>query len=616
MLGPIFNREALTVPRHSRHYLLRSLYLALLLITGVTFWQTLYGWGKAVTIGDVSHFGILFFQLLAFFQLTLVIFFSSLLAAAAVAQEKDRRTFILLLMTDLRNSELVLGKLLGSLMQISILLVAALPVLASTVLLGGTTFIQVLDAFLVLLGSALAAGSLGCLIALWRDRTFQTLAGTVLGLVLYLVVVTGIGLIPASSDWEPRIKFIQQCLNPYLVLIRILNPVEGTAIALVSLPFFLSMLALSAAINAFGIVMLRVWNPSNERSLGPEAVAEDETEEELRAGRNRHAAPGQVREVWENPISWREIMTRAYGRKPLVIKGLFLVVIGFLIWQAIVTLPPDPLRASRFDLAKSLVPMMVLSFLLINAQAVTSITSERDLGALELLLVTELTPYEFIFGKLWGVLWNVKEMIVPPLVFLIWLAWKGYIPGETFVFVIFTTLVLILFNIALGLHVGLRRVNTRVAIGLSLGTIFFIFVCTFLCIYLINIGGRFEYQFTNFIFFLVIGIGGLWLVLSGDKPSTALLIASILCPVGLFYAITNVMVGNVRTGLGGDPLWPFLVTVFGFGFTIAAIAVPLLSEFHVTIGASIPQEDEEGEKARFQSKRRDASPREELALTK
>src|SRR5438270_718088 len=34
--------------------------------------------------------------------------------------------------------------------------------------------------------TALAAGSLGALIALWRDRTFQALALTVLFLVLYL----------------------------------------------------------------------------------------------------------------------------------------------------------------------------------------------------------------------------------------------------------------------------------------------------------------------------------------------------------------------------------------------------------------------------------------------
>lgn len=604
MLGPIFNREALTVPRHSRHYLVRSLYLGLLLVTGITFWQTLYGWGKTVTLGDYSHFGVLYFQLLCFLQLTLVIFFSSLFAAAAVAQEKDRRTFILLLMTDLRNYELVLGKLLGSLMQISILLVAALPVLGAAVLLGGTTFLQVVDAFLILFGSALAAGSLGCLIALWRDRTFQTLAVTVLGLVLYLVIVEGIGLLSNSfPQYEATITTIRECLNPYRVLVRILSPTSQQLLALLSLPFFLTMLGITVVINLISVSMLRVWNPSNERMRGPDEVA-DESESELKSGRDRHAAPGKVREVWENPVAWREIATRAYGRRPLVIKALFLVVIGFLIWSAVRSLQhPDgtfrsPEEVSRFSLAFTLVPMMVLSLILVNAQAVTSITSERDLGALELLLVTELSPSEFIFGKLWGILYNAKEMIVPPLLFICWLGWMGYIPLETFFFVMTATLVLMTFIIALGLHVALSRVNTRLSIGLSLGTVFFIFVCTFLCIYLIQIGGQFEVQITNFAFFLFIGIGGLWMVLTGEKPSAALTLASILCPLGLFYAITNVMVGNVRTmGHGaGDALWPFLVVVGAFGFTIAAIAIPLLSEFHVAIAASVAADDEEVER--------------------
>lgn len=612
MLGPIFNREALTVPRHARHYLIRSLFLGLLLVTGVTFWQTLYGWGKTITLGDYSHFGVLFFQLLSFLQLTLVIFFSSLFAAAAVAQEKDRRTFVLLLMTDLRNYELVLGKLLGSLMQISILLVAALPVLGAAVLLGGTTFLQVIDAFLVLFGTALAAGSLGCLIALWRDRTFQTLAVTVLGIVLYLVMVEGIGLLAASfPQHEETINFVRECLNPYRVLVRILSPNSQNLLALLSLPFFFTMIAIAIVINLTSVMMLRVWNPSNERGRGPEGEAEDESEKELESGRDRHAAPGRVRAVWENPVAWREIATRAYGTRPLVIKALFLVVIGFLIWSAVRSLQlPDgsfrsPDSVSRFSLAFSLVPMMVLSFILVNAQAVTSITSERDLGALELLLVTQLTPAEFIFGKMRGILYNAKEMILPPLLFLVWLAFMGYLPLEIFFFVLITTLVLLTFIITLGLHVALSRVNTRLSIGMSLGTVFFIFVCTFLCIYLIQIGGQFEVQITNFAFFLFIGIGGLWIVLSGDKPSSALLLASILCPVGLFYAITNVMVGNVRTQGGGDALWPFLVVVGAFGFTIAAMAVPLLSEFHVAIAASVAVDDEESERARLTATKRD-----------
>ena len=44
------------------------------------------------------------------------------MAASAVSLEKDRRTFILLLITDLRSYEIVLGKLFGSLLQIGLLL--------------------------------------------------------------------------------------------------------------------------------------------------------------------------------------------------------------------------------------------------------------------------------------------------------------------------------------------------------------------------------------------------------------------------------------------------------------------------------------------------------------
>ena len=43
--------------------------------------------------------------------------------------------------------------------------------------------------------TAIAAGSLGALVALWRERTFQALALAVLALVFYLLIVQGIGLV-------------------------------------------------------------------------------------------------------------------------------------------------------------------------------------------------------------------------------------------------------------------------------------------------------------------------------------------------------------------------------------------------------------------------------------
>ena len=50
----------------------------------------------------------------------------------------------------------------------------------------------------------------------------------------------------------------------------------------------------------------------------------------------------------------------------------------------------------------------------------------------------------------------------------------------------------------LGLHVALRTENSRLAIINTLGTVFFLSVGTLICIYLILINGRFEYQWLSF----------------------------------------------------------------------------------------------------------------------
>jgi hypothetical protein len=50
---------------------------------------------------------------------------------------------------------------------------------------------------------------------------------------------------------------------------------------------------------------------------------------------------------------------------------------------------------------------------------------EHILEALDLLLVTDLTPAEFIFSKLGGICWNTKEFLLPPLVLAVIYACRG-----------------------------------------------------------------------------------------------------------------------------------------------------------------------------------------------
>ena len=46
MLGPIFGREWLTLPRRGRHYTARTAYLGLLWVLGLTAWQATVGWNQ------------------------------------------------------------------------------------------------------------------------------------------------------------------------------------------------------------------------------------------------------------------------------------------------------------------------------------------------------------------------------------------------------------------------------------------------------------------------------------------------------------------------------------------------------------------------------------------
>ena len=219
-------------------------------------------------------------------------------------------------------------------------------------------------------------------------------------------------------------------------------------------------------INLVAIALVRVWNPSREampRTAEEETPAKEtifDTEERLSEaaasssawhypfGRTRLRAigtaavrcqtaadaavsqrrenarpPSRTRRVWDNPIIWREIRTWAYGRKILFIRLAYLVLFalaaGSLHWM--IRTGQLPVYAQG---AVVLVPLFLLSLILVNAQAVTSLTSERDAKALDLLLVTDLSPKEIVFGKLGGVFFNTKEMVVLPMALCVYLGSK------------------------------------------------------------------------------------------------------------------------------------------------------------------------------------------------
>ena len=504
---------------------------------------------------------------------------------------------------------------------------------------GGISFAQVLNLFLVTAASGVAGGALGLLVALWRDRTFQSIALTI------LMVVFSVAGVEVFAILFPTLEFLGvplvEVLNPYRAMMAVLYPQTDQVTGVVrasSLVYIAVRLTFAAALVAFGTWMLRKWNPGKneprELREGAEVEAvetlveiEEETAEEpVAVGASARALSGHsavgisdrrqavateptanghgngpdtagpttglhvprrthrrivakarpYRHAWANPILWRELMTRAYGTKPLIIKGCY-VMLFMLGMGLFFNLGHDLDNPLRSTLGLIPVGLTILSLVLINAQGVTSLTSERDTGALDLLLVSELSPKEFIYGKLYGALYNSKEMIALPFLTAIGMFAVGMFSGENLVLFLIDFLLLCHFSAMLGLHSAITYTSSRTAVANSLATIFFLMVGILLCAFLIVLNNQeFARQLLSFMIFIGAGSVALFGSLGAKNPSNAIALVAILTPFWTFYCIISLV--------NGDIMAAFLVSLGVYGFAILAMVVPAVGDFDIALG--------------------------------
>lgn len=595
MLGPVFNREAIVAPKRLRTYLSRAIYLLAMFVLLATGYLVLAGTRSLTSASDLARFGSGMFGLLAPLQLLVLTSLAAVGSSSSVAQEKDRRTLLLLLMTRLSGGELVLGKCGASLLGPLAMLAVALPLFLSLPLLGGVSLEQVGLAYAITFSSVLLSAAVGTVVGLWREKTFQAIATTVLILVLYVVAAE----IVSGGRLGPRLGNLADRLNPITAMGEALSPLASAFDA--SLPIGLGYAATTALVallvTALGIARVRVWNPSREvrfRAPEPETGEDLRTLQaassladgsaaapELRAADWRARAP---RRVWNNPVLWREVCTWAYGRKIILVRFAFVALFCATVGMIVASVRNgDALR--RFDRVENALPVTtlpvaaigVISLVLVNALAVNSVTGERDGLALDLLMVTDLQPSEFIFGKLLGVFYVAKEMILLPLALVVYLGYSGAMTWENVAFSILGAIVLYLFVSTLGVHTGLSYLAGRTATLVSLGTVFFLCIGVAICmVIMVSFRGAFQLQLAPFLAMILGGGAALFAALGWRTPSSAIFVASFLLPLITFYSITQFL-------LQRDQLFVFATIVVGYGFTTAAMLIPALSEFDVSL---------------------------------
>lgn len=416
--NPICVRLVQGGSRRMRHFYIRAGYLGVLIV--VLLWTLLLGpGGGQLSYTELANAGASSFELIAYLQIGLICVLAPVFMAGAIAQEANPRTWDILLTTPLSAGQIVLGNLFGRLFFVLALLFSSLPLFAITQYFGGVPASSIFASYAIAAGAALLVGAIAITLSVSRLAGRRAVFAFYVSAISYLAVTGAIDIWLRTGSGGVTLL---TPLNPFLALQALLEPSSyprPDAATLGAMPW-LPRLWYGSPVISWGIVsggaslvMMTISTVMVRRvgaaggTLWRRGGIVSESGERLRASRS----------VWQNPVAWREAAARA-STLPKVVARWSFIGAGFL-WGIvmIVMFHSGAWSAADFRfalLATVWAEIAVISLIAINMSS-TAVSREREDGTLDLLLITPLTPGQYLGGKLRGLVSFLTPMLTVPL---------------------------------------------------------------------------------------------------------------------------------------------------------------------------------------------------------
>lgn len=417
--NPICVRLVQGGSRRMRHFYIRTGYLGVLIV--VLLWTLLLGpGGGQLSYTELANAGAASFELIAYLQIGLICVLAPVFMAGAIAQEANPRTWDILLTTPLSAGQIVLGNLFGRLFFVLALLVSSLPLFALTQYFGGVPASSIFASYAIAACAALLVGSIAIMLSVSRLVGRRAVFAFYISAISYLAV-TGAIDVWIRNQSGGGVTWLTP-LNPFLSLQSLLAPSSyprPDAATLGAMPaitrFWFGSPVLAWCVTSSGLsVLMMVLSTVMARRVGAaggtllrRGGSTNETGERVRPSRT----------VWHNPVAWREAAARA-STWPKVLARWSFIAAGFL-WGLTMTIlfhtgawTPDDFRFAMLSTVWA--ELAIISLIAINMSS-TAVSREREDGTLDLLLITPLTPSQYLGGKLRGLISFLTPMLSVPL---------------------------------------------------------------------------------------------------------------------------------------------------------------------------------------------------------
>jgi ABC-type transport system involved in multi-copper enzyme maturation permease subunit len=300
--GPVFIYESIAATRRWQLYTTRSVFVIALLIALAMVWLLVcMEQGTAVgsiSIQELAEAGEYFYYAIATTQLIMVIVVAPAATAGAIGLDRARGNLPLMLVTDLADAEIVLGKLAARFLPVLALVAATIPVLALAGLLGGVLFEATLSLALITLALAIFGCALALAISVRTTKTHEVLMA-VYGIEFVWILGPVVWEFLASPRAATGISDWFQAFNPFVLAWAPYAAPNSLSVEWLA-GFVGGMVAISAGLVVYAVLRLR-----------SEAIKESGPRGARLASR---FAKARARLLWwrrgpnldDNPVLWRE----------------------------------------------------------------------------------------------------------------------------------------------------------------------------------------------------------------------------------------------------------------------------------------------------------------------
>lgn len=427
LLGPVLSYDLIRSARRGRTFLLRSCYIFTLLTVLFLLYLQWIGRGRDVIYAltgtgsldkqDVDRFAAHFFLLFFAVQLGAVLLLTPVFTASCVAEERTRGTLDFLLVTDLENQEIVLGKLTARLLLLLLVLLGGLPVLSFLTLAGGVDPNLVLAGFVVTAATLLSLGSLGVYNSVKAQTPRGAVFATYAQAIAFLALTFPFG--PARALTSPFHWL--GAGNPVVAYERAVKGIAASTGAAI-LPPLRDYLLLHAGFTVVLVVLasrrLRETAPATVRLEPPLAGTWAALAKAIQVAPPSEGPLLPRPRVGDEPILWKELHAERSFALPILARNVLFflasatLAIAFVVFLCGLIFSIAHGHVAHFANAWGRAVGTPLACLLVVAVAVrasTAFSGERDHRTLDNLLATPLDNREILVGKWLGSLLSVRD---------------------------------------------------------------------------------------------------------------------------------------------------------------------------------------------------------------